>query len=121
VLVVSPAARPAGAQSADVCASDHPVHLRLAGLLFIQTAAADGVAEDDGEVLFVVAVVLVEMQEHLGARGGGDPGADEAFYRGQALHQSRLLRGAGVVERSVDGYRLRFVSDVVCGGRGPRY
>ena len=54
-------------------------------------------------MLFVVAVVLVEVQEHLGARGGGYPGADETFYLWQPLNKSRLFRGSWIIERRVDG------------------
>ena len=36
-------------------------------------------AEYDGEVFFVVDVVLIEVQEHFGARDGRDARADDAI------------------------------------------
>ena len=74
-------------QSASVCGSDHTVHFSLAWYGSVKGCRPDVGAEDDGEMLLVVHVVLIQVQEHLGAFDGGDSRAHDALDLGKCVEQ----------------------------------
>jgi len=75
------------------------------------------VSEDDGEMLFAVYIVVVEMQEHLLPRGRGDAGADYTFYVRELLDKVGA-RGCGLVEGGIYGNATRIA--LQCGSASAR-
>ena len=47
-------------------------------------------------MLFVVEVIVVQVEEHFGSGGGGDSGADDALHAGQLGKQFWPLCAGGL-------------------------
>ena len=76
-------------------------------------------SKDDSEMLLVVYVIMVEVQEHLLPRGGGDTGADFAMHFRQLRKQSGLLAiGILIGGLDRDAPRLSVVSLALLWERG---
>lgn len=78
-------------QAADICTADHPVHFRLSRTNLIQASTADVVPKHNRQMLFVVNVIMVQVEEHLGSSGGGDPGANNTLNMGKPGKKLRVL------------------------------
>ena len=103
VLGVNAARHASWMKSASVGPSDHPIHFCFSRLDSVEGSGANIRSEDDCEVLFVVHVILVEVEEHFGASYGGYAGADDAIDFREDIEEFRTGFVGGI-----DGYGLRF-------------
>src|SRR5271163_1451486 len=113
---IPPATHPPRPQPPDISTPNHTIHLRLPHPLRVQASTPYLTSKYNCQVLFIVHVVLVQVQEHLGARGGGDTCAHDAFDMWEAVEEARQFGAGGGGEGGVDWLGFREVIVIVVRG-----